>query len=201
MPKPFTFRILGSRPLYRGFTKFDMVDFEVVTRAGETKHIAREIEDHGRAVTVLPYDPARREAVLVRQLRVPIAFKGEDDAYPLETIAGLMDVDGEGPEETARREAREEAGLALGALDLVAIAYATPGLSTERVHLFLAEIALDEARQDEGGGADHEGEDIEVMVLPLADLAARVDRHEIRDLKTVTLVQSLRLKRPELFAG
>jgi nudix-type nucleoside diphosphatase (YffH/AdpP family) len=200
MSDRFTHRILGSSPLYRGFTRLERVDVEVVTRSGETRRFGREVENHGSGAAVLPFDPVARAAVLVRQLRIPMALAG-DEAYPLEAIAGLIDIAGEGAEATARREAMEEAGLEVTDLIPVAAGYSSPGISTEKLHLFLAEITLATARKTDGGGAAHEEEDIEVVVLPLDELAALADRGALLDLKTIILVQSLRLRRPDLFGG
>ncbi|MBT9288448.1 NUDIX domain-containing protein [Prosthecodimorpha staleyi] len=194
------FRILGRSTVYSGFTTLEVADLEVTFRSGEVRRIRREIETHGSGAAILPFDPVRRVAVMVRQLRVPIAVAGEDDAYPLEAIAGLLDVEGEGPEATARREAEEEAGLSVFDMLPVAATYSTPGISTEKLHLFLAEIDIHQARTGAGGGAAEEHEDIEVVVIPLAELAERADRGELQDLKTFALVQSLRLARPALFA-
>jgi hypothetical protein len=92
----------------------------------------------------------------------------------------------------------EEAGLALGALDFVGAPYAMPGVSTERIHLFLAAYGAAD-RTGEGGGVAGEHERIVVEEVPLADLWGRIERGEIADMKTLALVQALRLRRPALF--
>ena len=97
--------------------------------------LRREIEDHGRAACVLPYDPARRTAVLVRQFRAPV-FYAARHADTLEAIAGI--IEDEEPAACARREAHEEAGLRLDALEHVAAAWSMAGVSTERMDLYLA---------------------------------------------------------------
>jgi 8-oxo-dGTP pyrophosphatase MutT (NUDIX family) len=99
---------------------------------------------------------------------------------------------------TARREAEEEVGLRLATVEPAGVVWTTPGLSTERTHLFLATYeAADKVA--EGGGAEDEGEDITLAETPLSELAARADSGSIDDLKLLTLVQTLRLRRPELF--
>ena len=157
--------------------------------------IRRQIEDHGRAVVVLPYDPARRCAILVRQFRTPVNYvTGAQDL--LECIAGIVDEDD--LEAAARREAAEETGLTLKTLDHVGCFWSIPGISTERSDLFLA--SYDEAdRTGAGGGLAEEHEDIAVIEMPLSELAAMADKGTLDDLKTFTLVQTLRLRRPELF--
>jgi nudix-type nucleoside diphosphatase (YffH/AdpP family) len=155
----------------------------------------RELEEHGPAVTVLPYDPERRTALLVRQFRAPVLASAGEDSL-LEAIAGLTD--GEDPDDAARREAVEETGVQLKALEPVALLWTMPGLSTERMHLYLAPYARAD-RVGKGGGAKGEHEDITVVELSLRELAAMADAGTLSDMKTFALVQTLRLRRPDLF--
>jgi nudix-type nucleoside diphosphatase (YffH/AdpP family) len=155
----------------------------------------REIEHHGHAVAVLPYDPGRRLALLVRQPRLPVIWAGGPPELD-EAPAGMLDEDD--PETAARREALEEAGVRLKALEPVGTTYSSAGVSSERVTLFLAPYGAED-RVEEGGGLDEEHEDITVLELPLADLWARVERRDIADMKTLLLTMALRVRRPELF--
>src|ERR1700742_4595316 len=100
--------------------------------------IHRSVEDHGDAVAVLPFDPARRVALLVRQLRVAV-LKGHGTQASLEAPAGILDEDD--PADCARREAMEEAGLKLENLVPLGAFFPMPGISTEKMHMFLAEYA------------------------------------------------------------
>jgi hypothetical protein len=75
-----------------------------------------------------------------------------------------------------------------------------PGISTERMHLFLAPYAEGD-RVAAGGGVADENEAIEVAEMPLAVLARRADEGGLGDLKTLLLVQTLRLRRPDLFTA
>jgi nudix-type nucleoside diphosphatase (YffH/AdpP family) len=192
------FRILGRRPLHRGFLSLDACEVEVVTHDGRRVRYEREVEHHGAAVAVLTYDATRRVAVLVRQVRVPAAVIGLDP-LTTEVVAGLIDGD-EAPEAAARRETIEEVGLAIGALEPVGAVQSAPGWTTETLHLFLAEVDLGRDRVADGGGAAHEQEYIEIVEMPLAALAAAADAGTLNDMKTLLLVQTLRLRRPVLFA-
>lgn len=165
-------------------------------RLADGQHITRSIEDHGSAICVLTYDPKRHMAILVRQFRAP-AFIADGQHDLLEAIAGL--IDDEPPEDTARREAMEEAGLKLGTLEPVSRVWSIPGSSTERIDLYLAPYGVND-RIGDGGGLDHEHENITVVELPLTELARMADAGEIDDLKTLALVQTLRLRQPGLFA-
>jgi nudix-type nucleoside diphosphatase (YffH/AdpP family) len=192
------YRILSREMLWKGFCTLERVTFERIRADGTPYVQSFEIENHGRAAAVLPFDPITRRAVLVRQLRLPQALQG-DDPMMLEVVAGLLDKGNENPEETARREALEEAGLALGRLEFAGTVRPSPGLIGEKVWIYLAEVDLSTDRVAEGGGLAHEGEDIEVVVMDLAELAAFVDRGDDLDLKSAFAVQTLRVRRPELF--
>ena len=182
--------IVATDAKYRGWSTFLIATI----RLPDGSTITRGIEDHGNAVSVLPYDPVRRTAILVRQLRVPALYAAKRPDF-LEAVAGRVD-DGEDPESSARRETHEEAGLQLRALDRVATAWAMPGVSTEQTDLFLGEYS-EADRVAAGGGI--EGENIEVLEIPLSKLAAMADSRDLQDMKTLLLLQTLRLRRPELF--
>jgi nudix-type nucleoside diphosphatase (YffH/AdpP family) len=175
--------------VHSGWAKFLIA----TVRLPDGRTFRREIEDHGAAACVLPYDPERRTAVLVRQFRVPVYYAAREP-HTLEAIAGI--VEEADPAETARREAREEAGLELGAIEPVARGWTMPGVSTECMHLYLATYR-DRAR--EGRGGVDEDEDITAIELGLEELARLADAGKLVDIKTLVLVQTLRLRRPELF--
>lgn len=165
-------------------------------RLPDGKLIQREVEDHGAAVAVLPYDPLRKTVLLVEQFR-PAPFVAAGEEYMLEVIAGIIEEDD--IEAAARREALEEGGLRLGPLERVADAWTIPGISTERLTLYLAAYAAAD-RVTEGGGLAEEDENIRVVEMPLSEFAARMDAGRGVDLKTLSLGLALRLRRPELFA-
>ena len=161
---------------------------------GET--FRREIEHHGRAACVLPYDPARKVALMINLPRAPVIWAGGPPEL-LEAPAGM--VENEDPEDTAIREAMEECGVALRRLEALGSPFSSPGVSSERVDLFLAEYAQAD-RTATGGGVDGENELISVEEVPLALLWTWVEQRRIEDLKSLTLILALRVRRPELFA-
>jgi nudix-type nucleoside diphosphatase (YffH/AdpP family) len=164
-------------------------------RLADGRVMKREVEDHGAAVGVLPYDPSRRVAMLVRQFRAAVFHAGGGPEM-LEAPAGLLEEDD--PADCVRREALEEVGLSLKSLEPVGAVWTMPGISTERMHLYLAPYGAGD-RTGEGGGVADEHENITVVEMELAELAALADRGGLSDLKTFGLVQTLRLRRPDLF--
>jgi nudix-type nucleoside diphosphatase (YffH/AdpP family) len=169
----------------------------VEVRLDDGEVVWRQVEDHGSAAAVLPYDPERRTALIVCLFRAPPLYAGADPIIA-EPVAGLVDA-GETPEEAARREAMEEAGVRLDRLEPIAEVWASPGISTERMSLYLAPYGAAD-RVGEGGGLAEEHEGIVVEERTLAELARELDAGRIGDMKLLALVQALRLRRPDLFA-
>lgn len=155
----------------------------------------REIEHHGRAACVLPYDPMRRTALMVNLPRAPVIWAGGPPEL-LEAPAGM--VENEDPEETAIREALEECGVTLSRLEPVGSPFSCPGVSTERVDLFLAAYSIAE-RTTPGGGVAGENEHISVEEVPLSQLWTWVEHRRIEDLKSLALILALKVRRPALF--
>ncbi|KAA2241181.1 NUDIX domain-containing protein [Salinarimonas soli] len=184
-------RITDCRETHRRWATMSVLTIE----QGGGVEVQRDVEDHGNAAAVLAYDPERRVALLVRQCRAPPLLTAGEETF-LELPAGR--IESEDAASCARREVMEETGVRLATLAQVTTAWTMPALSTERAYLFLATYSATD-RVAAGGGLEHEGEDIEVVELPLAQLASRIDAGEELDLKILFLVQTLRLRRPELF--
>jgi nudix-type nucleoside diphosphatase (YffH/AdpP family) len=184
---------LPLKVLHRGWNTFGIATLTLPD--GST--VPRALEDHGQAACVLPYDPERRVALLVRQARVGPAFWGEPADLDEAPAGGL---DGGEPEATAIREAMEEAGVRLRRLDCVAHAYSMPSVSSERLWLYLAPYG-EADKVAAGGGLHAEGEQVVPVEVPLATLAEAARSGRFPDLKTLVLVQALMLRRPELFAA
>ncbi|OOG75979.1 GDP-mannose pyrophosphatase NudK [Ensifer sp. M14] len=189
-------RIIGRRTLSEGFIHLEEITLEQDMSDGETVTLTREVHDHGRAATILLFDPKRQSIVLVRQLRVPVLLQG-DPAYMIEAPAGLLDDDT--PEVAICREALEETGYHVGKVTHLFDAYMSPGSLTERTSFFVGLIDVTEKAGD-GGGLAHEGEDIEVLEIPFDEAFGMIVTGEICDGKTIMLLQWAQLNRAKLSA-
>jgi nudix-type nucleoside diphosphatase (YffH/AdpP family) len=156
----------------------------------------REVESHGNAAAVLPYDAERRCALVVRLFRAPVLV-ATGGFISEEACAGMIEL--EDAPATARREANEELGVDLKSLEFIARVWSSPGVSTERQSLFLAPYCPAD-RSGKGGGVQGEDEGITVVERSLDGLAFDANQGRIADAKLLTLVLALRLRRPELFA-
>ena len=185
------YKIEQVETLYEGWRKL----LKLVVRMPDGRTMAREVLNSADAAAVLPYDPQARKVILVRQFRAPVMHV-EGQPSLLEAVAGLLDEDE--PEACAKREAMEEAGLRLRGLERVVTAWSTPGITTERLHLFLAPYTSAD-RVEEGGGLAEEHEDIEVLEIGLDELVTILEQGSITDMNTMVLIQALQLRRPDLF--
>jgi nudix-type nucleoside diphosphatase (YffH/AdpP family) len=149
----------------------------------QTQH--RETYDRGNGATLLPYNLAQRTVVLVRQFRYPAFVSGYDDLL-IEAAAGLLD--NESPEVRIRAEAEEETGYRLGDIRKVFEAFMSPGSVTEKLHFFVAEYEP-VMKIGSGGGIAEEGEEIEVLELPIDLALAMIGDGRIADAKTIMLLQ------------
>ncbi|AKJ29516.1 NUDIX domain-containing protein [Caldimonas brevitalea] len=159
--------------------------FEWQRRDGRWQSMARETYDRGNGATLLLHDVARGTVVLTRQFRFPAFVNGHDDLM-IEAAAGLLD--DASPEERIRAEVEEETGYRIGPVRKVFEAYMSPGSVTEKLHFFVAPYTA-ALRVGEGGGMEDEGEDIEVLELPLREALAMIERGDIVDGKTIMLLQ------------
>jgi nudix-type nucleoside diphosphatase (YffH/AdpP family) len=184
--------ITNIETVYKGWGRYSLATI----RLAEGRVMRREIEDHGAAACVLPYDPERKTAMLVRQFRAPV-FLAAHQEETLEAIAGI--VEDPDPIACARREALEEAGLELGMLEHVVTGWTMPGISTERMSFYLATYSAADRVRPRGGRSAGE-ESVTPIELGLSELAAMADTGRLVDVKTLLLTQTLRLRRPQLFA-
>jgi ADP-ribose pyrophosphatase len=162
MPKiqrfsPDDIRELTITPLYKGY--FKMVQYQFQHRlydGGWSNTVTREIFERGHAVAVLPFDPVTNEFVLIEQFRIG-ALPTTQTPWLIEIIAGIIDP-GEEPAEVCVREAQEEAGIDISNLTRVLSYLASPGGTTERLSIYMAQV--DSSKANGVHGLDYESEDI-----------------------------------------
>ena len=155
----------------------------------------REFLDRGDAIALLPYNPETGKILLTRQFRMPVYLRHPAEASLLECCGGILD--NADPEITLRHEALDELGLSLTALEKVFEGYSSPGSVCEKVHFYLAPYSPAQ-RQHPGGGLLQEGEDIEILELPLSEAMNLIRTHEIRDTRTIALILYLAATNPRL---
>ena len=169
------------------FGRFDGNSSPLVTRAGFLM---------GDAVTVLPYDPKRDRVLVVEQFRFGPWLRGDHNPWTLEPIAGRIDP-GEAPEDTARREALEEAGLVLGDLILAGRYYPSPGAVSEYLWSYIALADLPDEVAGIGGLAS-EAEDIKAHLLSFDALMALIATPEASNGPLILTALALARARPGL---
>jgi nudix-type nucleoside diphosphatase (YffH/AdpP family) len=178
-------RVQNVRLLSDNYATLNDITFEWRRANGEWQTQTRETFDRGNAATLLPYNLAQRSVVLVRQFRYPAYVNGYDDLL-IETAAGRLD--NETPEVRIRAEVEEETGYRLADVRKIFEAFMSPGAVTEKIHFFVAEYES-KMRVGSGGGLASEGEDIEVLELPIDQALAMIGDGRIADAKTIMLLQ------------
>lgn len=167
------------------------VTFTIKKENGDTETQSREAYDRGNGAVVLLYNTHSKNVILTKQFRLPTYINGNPTGMLTEACAGLLDNDN--PEDCVKREAEEETGYKISKVEKIFEAYMSPGSVTEILHFFIAEYS-DDMKINDGGGLEDEGENIEVLQLPFDETLSMIDNGEIKDAKTIMLLQHLRLK-------
>lgn len=167
------------------------VTFSIEKKDGSEETQSREAYDRGNGAVILLYNVAHKTIILTKQFRLPTYINGNADGMLIEACAGLLDNDR--PEECIKRETEEETGYKISEVQKVFEAYMSPGSVTEILHFFIAEYS-NEMKITDGGGLEEEGENIEVLELSFEEALDMIDKGNIKDAKTIMLIQYLRLK-------
>lgn len=152
----------------------------------------REAYDRGNGATILLYNREFKTVILTRQFRMPTYLNGNESGMMVEACAGLLDQDN--PEDCIRRETEEETGYKIRDVTKVFEAYMSPGSVTEILHFFTGEYTKS-MKVHEGGGLLHDQEDIEVLEVSFEEALRMMREQEIRDAKTIILLQYAQLNR------
>lgn len=146
----------------------------------------REAYDRGNGAAILLINPSEQTVVLTRQFRMPTYVNGNDDGMMIEVCAGLLD--GLDPEQCIKKETEEETGIRISKVTRVMTPYMSPGSVTEILYLFIG-IYEDGMKTGSGGGNEVETEYLEVLEIPFTKAMQMVSKGEIKDAKTILLLQ------------
>ncbi|MBT1690873.1 GDP-mannose pyrophosphatase NudK [Dawidia soli] len=184
-----TIKILQKETLSNNWYTLYKYTYTITGRNGQQLTQSREAYDRGNGATILLYNKAAQTVILTRQFRLPTFVNGNETGMMIETCAGLLDLDN--PEDCIRRETEEETGYRISDVRKVFEVYMSPGSVTEILYFFVGEYTLDQKVND-GGGVD-EHENIDVLELDFSEAFDMIARGEIRDAKTIMLLQHARI--------
>lgn len=163
---------------------------EHTRRNGSVDTYNREAYDRGNGAAILLFNRRAGTVLLTRQFRLPTYVNGNSTGMMIEVCAGLLDKDS--PEACIRREVEEETGYVVKDVHKILEVYMSPGSVTEVLHFFTGEYSTNE-KVSAGGGV--EDEEIEILEVPFAKAQAMIASGEIKDAKTIILLQYAALHR------
>jgi len=170
------YEIKKKERVYQGFFAMDKYTVEHERFDGGALTITRENMERGDAAAMLLYDPNADEVLLLEQFRIGPAAR-DDNPWLIEIVAGIID-EGESAEESVIRESKEEAGFLPYETRFLGRYYTTPGGCSERIDLFLGLVDKNSPVSD-GGGCDHEQEDIRLFWVKREEAFAMLDEGKI----------------------
>ncbi|WP_439584423.1 GDP-mannose pyrophosphatase NudK [Dyadobacter bucti] len=166
--------------------------FDYQRADGKWERQSREAYDRGNGATILLYNIEQQTVILTRQFRLPTYTNGNETGMLIEACAGLLDKDN--AEDCIKRETEEETGFKIRSVKKIFEAYMSPGSVTEILYFFIAEYSAD-MKINDGGGCETEQENIEVLEIPFAKAVEMIGTGEIKDAKTMLLIQYAQINR------
>lgn len=182
---------INTEVLFDNWARLKRVTYEYSRGDGEWEAQKREVYDRGNGAVILLYNTEQNTVILTRQFRLATYLNGNHTGMLIEACAGLLDDDS--PEEAIRRETEEETGYKISKVKKIFESYMSPGSVTEILYFFVAEYSSD-MKVNDGGGIAHEQENIEVMEMKFKDGVRMIENGEIKDAKTIMLLQYLQLQ-------
>ena len=179
-------KITETKILSDNWYTLKKVTFDYLRNNGTWQTQAREAYDRGNGAAILLFNKETKNVILVKQFRVPTYMNGNADGQLIEVCAGVLD--NQQPEVCIIKEVEEETGFIIEHATKVFEAYTSPGAVTEILHFFIAEYSHNH-QNTEGGGLEHEEEDIEVLEMPFKKAMHMMETGEIKDAKTMLLLQ------------
>jgi nudix-type nucleoside diphosphatase (YffH/AdpP family) len=164
--------------------------YEILKQDGSRQIQTREVYDRGNGAVILLYNQKFKTVILTRQFRLPSFVNGNEKGVLIEACAGLLDQDN--PEEAIKRETEEETGYRINDVRKIFDAYMSPGSVSEILYFFIAEYTPS-MKVHAGGGVEHEQEDIEVLEITFDKAYGMIATGEIRDAKTIMLLQYMKI--------
>jgi ADP-ribose pyrophosphatase len=187
--------VVEKTTVYKGRFQVDRYVLKHKLHGGSwSPPFVREVFERGHAAAVLPYDPVLDRVVLIEQFR-PGAFAAGRHPWLVEIVAGIIDP-GETVEDVIRREAQEEAGVALGPVEKIATCMVTPGACSEYVEIFVGRADAENAAGVYG--LAHEHENIRVFTLSADEAEAMLAARKFDNAVTIIALQWLLLNRMRL---
>ena len=184
-------RIIKTEILSKKWATLKLVTLEYLQKDGSWQPQTREAYDRGNGAAILLCNKGQQSVILTRQFRLPAYINGNLTGMLIEVCAGKLDNDS--PEVCIKRETEEETGYQIREVRKVMEAYMSPGSVTEILYFFVAEYTAN-MKINDGGGVAHEHENIEVLEMDFNDAMAKIESGEIRDAKTIMLLQYAKLK-------
>lgn len=179
-------KITNTEVLANNWYTLRKITFEYQKKDSSWETQVREAYDRGNGATILLYNKTNQNVILTRQFRMPTYLNGNATGMLIEACAGLLDQDN--AEDCIKRETEEETGYQVKDVRKIFEVYMSPGSVTEIVHFFVGEYTKDMKINDGGGVAD-EQENIEVLELPFDEAYDMIVAGEIKDAKTIMLLQ------------
>ena len=166
------------------------ITYQYSKKDGSIQTQSREAYDRGNGATILLYNTKHKTVILTRQFRLPTFVNGNKNGMLIEACAGLLDKDN--AEDCIKRETEEETGYKVTDVRKIFEAYMSPGSVTEILYFFIAEYSKD-MKISEGGGVEHEEENIEVLEIAIDQAMRMIETGDIKDGKTIMLLQHIKL--------
>jgi GDP-mannose pyrophosphatase NudK len=183
-------KILKTEILSDNWYVLRKITYEYVKKDGTKQTQSREAYDRGNGATILLYNKLQKTVILTKQFRLPTYVNGNESGMLIEACAGLLDKDN--AEDCIKRETEEETGYKVSSVQKIFEAYMSPGSVTEILYFFIAEYSKS-MKVNEGGGVEHEEENIEVLEMGINKAMQMIETGEIKDGKTIMLLQYVKL--------